>query len=123
MIEHVENKNKLVTDIFQNCNSDVVISLPNTQHYRYVKGLVRGDMGKQFVFNVEDGVDRHKWVTFYKDNIQWLQHKAMENNFELIDYEDINLLTSKKQLLFLFSRNRKNYFVFNQVFHFRRTSI
>jgi 2-polyprenyl-3-methyl-5-hydroxy-6-metoxy-1,4-benzoquinol methylase len=120
VIEHVENKNKLVNDIFQNCKSDIVIALPNTQHYRFVNGLITGEMGKQYIFNIPDGSDRHRWVTFYRDNIEWLQNKAIKAGFELINYEDVDFLTNKRQLWYLISKYRKQYFVINQVFHFKK---
>ncbi|MBP0485051.1 hypothetical protein [Sagittula salina] len=120
VIEHVENKQRLVDDIFGNCRGDVVISLPNTQHFIYLKGLFRGGMSKQFVFDVEDGMDRHRWITYYDDNKAWLNRKAAEHGFDLVDYDEGWRTDGALHLLLLFLRDRRKYFVFNQVFHFRK---
>lgn len=69
VMEHLENKHQLAREIARVSRKGVIVSLPNTQHRRYVKGLRKGDMGGKFVFAQEDGLDRHRWITFYDDNI------------------------------------------------------
>lgn len=72
VLEHVERKNQLASEIRRVAREHVIISLPNTQHHKYVRGLRRGNMGEKYVFDVEDGADRHRWITFYDDNINFV---------------------------------------------------
>jgi len=73
VLEHVEQKRQLIGEIQRVSREWVVISLPNTQHRKYVRGLRKGYMGKQYRFLVDDGVDRHRWITFYKDNVSFVE--------------------------------------------------
>ena len=72
VLEHVERKHQLARELARVSRDGVIISLPNTQHYSYVAGLRRGDMGKQYRFDVQDGSDRHRWVTYYKQNTEFV---------------------------------------------------
>lgn len=120
VIEHVENKNKLTDDLFKKCSGDLVISLPNTQHYYYLRGLFFGRMSKQYVFDIDDGVDRHRWITYYNDNKSWLSKKAKANKFELINYKETWITVSLLHLLLHLHPRKRKFFVFNQIFHFRK---
>ncbi len=68
VIEHVERKVQLALEIRRVGREAFVLSLPNTQHFKYVRGLMRGNMGKQYQFDCEDGADRHRWITYYASN-------------------------------------------------------
>ena len=120
VIEHVENKQMLVNDIFSKCNSDIIIALPNTQHFLYLRGLFSGKMSKQFVFDVKDGSDRHRWVTYYDTNIRWLNETAQKFGFALEGYENAWRTINALHLLLLLHPRREKYFVANQVFHFKK---
>lgn len=120
VIKHVENKNKLTNNLFKKCSGDLVISLPNTQHYYYLRGLFFGRMSKQYLFDVEDGVDRHRWITYYNDNKSWLSKKAEAYDFSLINYKETWITLSYLHLLFHLHPNKRKFFVFNQIFHFRK---
>lgn len=120
VIEHVENKNRLANDIFRNCSSDVVISLPNSQHFAYLRGLFFGRMSKQFIFDVEDGTDRHRWITYYDENKKWMSAKASEHGFDLVGYDETWATKGAFHLLFLLHPKRRRHFVHNQVFHFKK---
>lgn len=72
VLEHVERKNQLARELARVSRKGVLVSLPNTQHYSYIKGLRRGNMGKQYRFDLEDGADRHRWVTFYQTNTDFV---------------------------------------------------
>jgi hypothetical protein len=41
-------------------------------------------MGKQYQFLVEDGIDRHRWITFYNDN-----RLFVEEYFDIIEQVDL----------------------------------
>ena len=84
VIEHVERKQQLTREIKRVSRSKIIISLPNTQHRAYLGGLKRGNMGEKYVFDVEDGVDRHRWVTFYDEN-----RKFVEKYFDVVEMVDI----------------------------------
>jgi len=72
VLEHVERKQQLARELARVSRKGVIVSLPNTQHYSYIKGLKRGNMGKQYRFDVEDGSDRHRWITYYKTNTDFV---------------------------------------------------
>ena len=119
VLEHVENKQRLVDQIFSRASEYVVISLPNFQHLYYALGVFKGKLGKQFVLNCADGVDRHRWVTMYDDNRDWLEEVARRNEFQLV--ESVDVMTGSKvlgKLLKIIGLHR--FLTFNQVFLFRR---
>lgn len=105
VLEHVERKNQLASEIRRVSRKHVLISLPNTQHHKYVRGLKRGNMGKQYVFDVEDCSDRHRWVTFYKDNISFV------SKYFLIE-EQIDICDRSRDTIF--ARVKPSAFVRNQ---------
>lgn len=84
VLEHVERKTQLAREMARVARRGVLISLPNTQHYSYVRGLRRGDMGKQYRFDVEDGADRHRWVTYYRANTAFVaKHFQIETRVDI----------------------------------------
>lgn len=66
-IDHIESKNQLAREIARVSPLYVNISLPNPKRKSYVGGLKRGNMSGKNIFDVEDGVDRRRWVTFYEE--------------------------------------------------------
>jgi len=118
VIEHVENKSHLINQIFQRSRRHVVISLPNTQHYKYVVGLMRGQMSKQYVFMVPDNGDRHRWITYYKDNIRFVEGEAGLNGFSITRYAEVFRPHYLRHLSAVLPRSMT---VFNQVFFCERT--
>lgn len=108
VLEHINNKYSLLNEIIRISKKHVICSLPNTQHVSYVRGLKKGDMGKQFIFLQEDNLDRHKWVTFYKDNIKFFSQKM---NIQLQN----NIFKKKKHIIISKVLGSENY-VSNQLF-------
>ena len=72
VLEHVERKQQLARELARVSRDGVIVSLPNTQHYSYIKGLKRGNMGKQYRFDIEDRSDRHRWITYYQSNTDFI---------------------------------------------------
>ncbi len=44
VLEHVEHKRQLMRELLRVTAHHAIISLPNTQYYKYVLNLIRGDM-------------------------------------------------------------------------------
>jgi methionine biosynthesis protein MetW len=118
VLEHVELKKQLFSEILRCAGHYVVISLPNTQYWTYIRGLIKEDIGmsKHYNFLVEDAVDRHRWVTYYHQNLQFIE-KNLGPDFDVVKL--INTLPDKRVPLFLAEKFRK-FFVFNQVFLIKR---
>jgi SAM-dependent methyltransferase len=116
VLEHVENKNQLLVELLRTANQYVIISLPNTQFYIYILGLIKGNKSKQYNFLVEDGVDRHRWITYYDQNIEFIQ-RNLGSNWSVVG--EINTIPNKK-LPTGIAKILKKYFVFNQVFMLKR---
>lgn len=75
-------------------------------------------MGKQYNFMVEDLSDRHRWITYYDKNIEFIQSNLPEN-FELIKI--VNTVPIPLLPIFL-AKLLKKFSVFNQVFFIKRVS-
>lgn len=117
VLEHVEHKRQLMRELLRVTAHHAIISLPNTQYYKYVLNLIRGDMSKQYKFLVEDGVDRHRWVTYYWANEVFI---ASQPGFEVVANVDVSPgpRTFKRSLYAWLPRK---FIVFNQVFLLRKT--
>jgi len=118
VLEHVENKKKLIQELFRQTKQYLIISLPNTQYWKYILGLVLGNMGKQYNFMVEDLSDRHRWITYYDKNIEFIRSNLPEN-FELIKI--VNTVPIPLLPIFL-AKLLKKFSVFNQIFFIKRVS-
>lgn len=116
VLEHVEQKKKLFAELLRASKQYVIISLPNTQHWTYIKGLIRGNMSKQYNFLVEDGVDRHRWVTYYDQNIEFVSQNAGEK-YVVVDM--INTVPTK-MIPIWFAKIFMRFCTFNQVFLLKR---
>ena len=116
VIEHVERKNRLLSALCRVAREHLVICLPNTQNLDYMLGLVRGKMSKHYRFNIEDCQDRHRWVTYFKENNEFIrraQQFEVEENYHIVKHGLINHIG----MLF-----RSKFVVFNQLFLLRRRS-
>ena len=116
VIEHVEKKKQLFSEL-QRCSSElVVISLPNTQYWQYIRGLVAGKMSKQYDFLVDDGADRHRWITYFDQNTKFVINN-LQSDYVIAD--SICIVPDKwmpKVIAKLFRR----FSVFNQMYLLKR---
>jgi SAM-dependent methyltransferase len=118
VLEHVENKWHLFSELLRIADRHVLISLPNTQYWRFIYGLVKGRMSKQYNFLVDDGVDRHRWITYYEQNIEFIERGVSDG---WIIESRMECTTERKIPLCLVRKFRK-YLVFNQLFLLKRTA-
>ncbi|MDA9993935.1 class I SAM-dependent methyltransferase [Burkholderiales bacterium] len=116
VLEHIELKKQLFNELLRISGRYLVISLPNTQHWTYIRGLIRGRMSKQYNFLVEDGVDRHRWITYYNQNIEFIINNLGSSHSI---FGVINTVPTRRVPLW-FAKLFKKYFVFNQVFLLER---
>lgn len=116
VLEHVEAKTQLIKEVFRTAKKYVIISLPNTQHHYYIKGLIKGRMSKQYNFLVDDGSDRHKWVTYYDQNLEFI---ALNTPASFCISHVVNTVPGRRVPLTL-AKAMKKFFVFNQIFLFER---
>lgn len=119
LLEHIENKNMLIDEMFECCDGRIIISLPNTMHWFYLYGLLRGSMGKQYDFMVEDGSDRHRWVTYYKANILWIEKSARRGGFKISGYREAVVKKGIWKYIFV----PKRFCVFNQIFMLQKIDV
>lgn len=114
VLEHVERKNQLLAELSRVARENLVICLPNTQNIEYILGLMRGKMSGNYRFNVEDGVDRHRWVTYFKANNRFIRRIE---EFELMEMYHVvkRGLTNDIGMLL-----RSKFVVFNQLYFLRR---
>lgn len=108
VLEHINNKNSLLSEITRISKKHIICSLPNTQHISYIRGLKKGNMGKQYTFLQDDNLDRHKWITYYNDNISFFSQKM---NIELQN----NIFKKNKHIFISKLFGPENY-VANQLF-------
>jgi SAM-dependent methyltransferase len=116
VLEHLERKNACFQELFRITNRHLIISLPNTQYYKYIKGLIRGHMSKHYDFSVDDNVDRHRWITYYHQNIAFAK-RFIPDDFSLVS--QTNTMPSRRVPRWIAQRFPV-YFVFNQIFLFSR---
>lgn len=115
VLEHVENKVRLFSELLRVGRRHVLVSLPNTQHWRYIRGLIRGRMSKQYNFLVDDGVDRHRWVTYYGQNETFVSRQVARHEgkrFALVGRVDV----TDGRVPSVLARLVRQHLVFNQLF-------
>ena len=116
VLEHVENKNALFAELLRVSRRYVLVSLPNTQYWRYIWGLIRGKMSSKYNFLVQDGADRHRWITYYRQNMRFISDRA--DGERRRDYEIVDMIDSvpDRNVPSLICRRYRQFFVFNQLF-------
>jgi hypothetical protein len=100
VLEHIENKNNLLRTLLT-LRSKLILSLPNTQNIHYLTNFVSGNLSKQYLFDVEDNCDRHRWVTYYAQNIHYIQKFATAHNYTVQKYGECYLEGGKALPRFL----------------------
>jgi SAM-dependent methyltransferase len=117
VLEHVEHKRQLMRELLRVTAQHAIISLPNTQYYKYVLNLMRGHMSKQYDFLVEDGVDRHRWVTYY-----WANESFIASQPGVAVIANVDVSPGPRTLVrALYAWLPRKFIVFNQVFLLRKT--
>lgn len=111
VLEHVERKNQLMAELCRIAKERLIICLPNTQSLDYIFGLLRGKMSSKYKFNVEDGLDRHRWVTYFKANNKFISLRAQPYDLVEVYYVVKHGFLSTLGMLF-----KSRYVVFNQLY-------
>lgn len=77
VLEHLDNPVPLVKEILRVSKNEIIISLPNMYHWMFrLKYLFFGSL-PQNIYGFSNSkaidLDRHKWVTSYKDSINFIK--------------------------------------------------
>jgi ubiquinone/menaquinone biosynthesis C-methylase UbiE len=115
VIEHVENIHFLLNEMLRVSKNEVIIALPNMYHYSYrIKYLFGDEISTKFELPTEKILDRHRWLTFYKQNKRLVEkifsnYKITEvnqpqthNRIKILNFID-KLLINKYPNLFSFT--------------------
>jgi ubiquinone/menaquinone biosynthesis C-methylase UbiE len=114
VLEHVERKNHLLAELCRVARQNMIICLPNTQNIEYIVGLARGKMSGNYKFNIEDGQDRHRWVTYFHANNKFIRRAEQ---FELQEMYHVVKRGLVNDMGMLF---KSKFVVFNQLYFLRR---
>ncbi len=95
VLEHTDNLHKVFEKIVKISNGYIVVNLPNNYSFKdRFKFFLKGTLGKKYEFQVENSLDRHKWVMSRNEIIRFYEYQGRKYNLKLqvmeLKYGDFN---------------------------------
>lgn len=80
VLEHVENIHNLFSEFFETADSKIAVALPNMSYYKFrLSFLFTGEISGKYIFHAHKIADRHRWITTYYNNINFIKNNTPSN--------------------------------------------
>ncbi len=84
VIEHVDDPYALVDKLINIADKHLVISLPNVYDISHkFDFLTKNSLGSKYSFEIENRLDRHRWLMSYDEINDFYRHYAEKHNVKL----------------------------------------
>lgn len=94
VLEHTENIHLILKECFNKAQKIIVIALPNIAYYKFrFFFLTTGKISGKYTFHEKKVIDRHRWVTTYHANIEFIK-KNTPANWKIFKY---NFIAQRKR--------------------------
>jgi hypothetical protein len=124
VLEHIENIHLVFEECLHKAQKMIVIALPNIAYYKFrFYFIISGSISGKYTFHEKKVVDRHRWLTAYYANIEFIK-KNTPLNWKIYNYNFI--AQRKRNFIFYYiekflSKFFPQLFVYENIFILKRT--